>query len=917
MKPLFWLERSILKPNNKGSAFVQALVAVGVVGVMLYFLSPQVIKHRQQVTKTASIITARLALHSMMDFTLFGIKQRWCFSKDWMPEKCGDNMNGVLAHPRSIERMLMKSETVNFLRLAGVTNPEKAPLIRFGETINLKTFSALHPVYKIVSELKGYKTEAIRIDIARDNRGVIPEYGRELYLTVKISLLDGSGKPILVGGSELTTTSKIGVYPREVGSFALLVAGDLHLDKENRSGVPEAKGDAALKQFSSRNDRLRFPGLIFESPVFVNGAVRLPAAPDLESDEKGVDTVYTPVTFKDKIILGEGPVLRRNAEFQPRSAGADSDQFWANIRQFGGFQKGVELDGARDIGLDFLSGFQTSGDTVDPSDLKKCVEYNLSKYDLKSTINSQLRGQILRNTGSKHQYRLGMTDKNRFNPQTGEVDAPNAIRGILNAFNLTKKEAAVAKFTMSFGQSVVVLGEIPDNGTVTLEPKIDLSGLKDTIKRKLADAQFAKERLDQDLRDIENALARANRDLEQAEDNLREARDKKDRDRVARLEDRIEDIKRQIRELNRAKELKNMDLARATEQITTYERQLAAVESKEGIQPKVHITLKYPQDPNNPNSPSTGNASFRDLEVSFENEEMLLDSNGNPLPLNMRLEAYDVSYYKKYSLRPWSNNNVGTLQFSREGTAIKGSQYLGDQYGQWRGELPNENAYKNYDIICKTPENSAFGLSDWGLSFAPNSKFSWSFTDKYEERADLVLDGNNSYKSGSFSKVEFIVKSMARRCIIKNTANFVTGFFTCEKLVIEPRNSALRIIGSFIVTNGIEIDETAYNEGIRWSTIYHPMSTYELRQARVLKGVNGQDCSTIARYPVWHPYPSMLNVANLYRCNSIALRSKADPFRWTSVDPDCGLSSSTGTATTCKNRLVHFYVLEISRESGI
>ncbi|KHD88321.1 MAG: hypothetical protein OM95_09235 [Bdellovibrio sp. ArHS] len=917
MKPLFWLERSILKQNNKGSAFVQALLAVGIVGVMLYFLSPQVIKHRQQVTKTASIITARLALHSMMDFTLFGIKQRWCFSKDWMPEKCGDSMTAVLAHPRSIERMLMKAETVNFLRLAGVANPDKAPLYSFGETISLKSFSALHPVYKIVSELKGYKTEAVRIEITRDSRGIIPEYGRELYLIVKISLLDGVGKPLQVGGSELTTTSKVGVYPREVGSFALLVAGDLHLDKENRSGVPEAKGDAALKQFPSRNDRVKYPGLIFESPVFVNGAVRLPEAPDVETDEKGLDTIYTPVTFKDKLVLGEGPILRQNVEFQPRTAGSSTDQFWANIRQFGGFQKGVELDGTRDLGLDFLSGAQTSGQTVDPSDLKKCVEYNLSKYDLKSTLNSELRGQILQNTGSKHQYRLGLTDKNRFNPQTGEVDSPSVIKGFLNAWNLDKKESAVAKFRMNFGDSVIVTGEIPDNGTVTLEPKIDLSGLKNTIKRNLADAQLAKDRYEQDLREIENALARAKQDLDQAEDQLREARDKKDRDRIARLEDRINDIERQIREIERAKENKKNDIARAEEQVTMYERQLAAVESKQGIQPKVRIAVKYPKDPNNPNTDAVGNASFRDLEVTFENEEMLVDSNGNPLSLNMRLEAYDVSYFKKYSLRPWSSNNVGTLQFNREGGAIKGSQYLTDKDGRYRGDLPTENAYKNYDLICKTPENSAFGLSDWGLSFAPNSRFSWAFTDKYEDRTDIILDGNNSYRSSGYSKVDFIVKSVARRCIIKSTANFVTGFFTCEKLVIEPRSSELRIIGSFIVTNGIEIDDTAYDAGIRWSTIYHPMATYELRQAHVLKGVNGQDCSTIARYPVWHPYPSMLNVANLYRCNSIVLRSKADPFRWTSVDPDCGLSSSTGTATTCKNRLVHFYVLEISRESGI
>ncbi len=119
MKPSVRLvRRHFLFGNRRGSAFLQALVAVGVAGILLYFLSPSVIKHRQQVTKTASIITARLALHSMVDFTLLGIKQRWCFSEDWMPEACAGSSNPttveILSHPRSVERILMKNETVNF-----------------------------------------------------------------------------------------------------------------------------------------------------------------------------------------------------------------------------------------------------------------------------------------------------------------------------------------------------------------------------------------------------------------------------------------------------------------------------------------------------------------------------------------------------------------------------------------------------------------------------------------------------------------------------------------------------------------------------------------------------------------------------------------------------------------------------------
>ena len=94
------------------------------------------------------------------------------------------------------------------------------------------------------------------------------------------------------------------------------------------------------------------------------------------------------------------------------------------------------------------------------------------------------------------------------------------------------------------------------------------------------------------------------------------------------------------------------------------------------------------------------------------------------------------------------------------------------------------------------------------------------------------------------------------------------------------------------------------------------MATFELRQAGILKSSSGQSCDTIARFPVWHPYPSIKKVSDLYKCNALSLRAKADPFRWTSVDPDCGLVPSAN-GTLCKNRLVRYYVLEVARESGI
>jgi len=133
--------------NARGSAFVQALAAIAVVGILLYWLSPRVIKHREQVVKTASIITARLALHSMLDYTLLGIKQRWCFSESWMPESCGKNTTEILSHPRSVERILMKGDTVTFLRTMGLIKAgQNVDLDLIRTTINIQNLTSLNPV---------------------------------------------------------------------------------------------------------------------------------------------------------------------------------------------------------------------------------------------------------------------------------------------------------------------------------------------------------------------------------------------------------------------------------------------------------------------------------------------------------------------------------------------------------------------------------------------------------------------------------------------------------------------------------------------------------------------------------------------------------------------------------------------------
>ncbi|MDG0815884.1 coiled-coil domain-containing protein [Bdellovibrio svalbardensis] len=901
--------------SQQGSAFIQALLAIGVVGIMIYFLAPTVIKNRQQVTKSASIITTRLALHSMLDFTLLGVKQRWCFSDSWMPENCGKSATPttqeILNHPRSIERILMKKETVDFLAAMGYPNAlQLLDNQKISATIPIGNFSTLHPIYKIVSDLKGYRVSAFSVEITRNTQALIPEYGREVYLKVTVKLLDDKGAVINVGSSRLEATSFVGVYPREVGSFALLVANDLHLDVSTNGS--QTAGDSYIKKFTSKNAIKNYAGIVFDSPVYVNGNIILANA----STSHDGDTSYAPVSFNEKVILGDGMIVRKGKEFTPVSAGGESDQFWYNIAEFGGFRKGVDVDGGRDGGLDNLSGKQAST-AVDKTLMQQCIDRTLAMTDLRKTLNSTLRGAITKQSESKFDYRLGLTDGNVFTRQRNEISSPAAnpssgLAGYKYDYRNNEKAGPIAKYKLEFN-GLEVKGSIPENGSITLEPKIDLTDLKRSISKQLSDAQEDRDRLTSDLSRLESQISDAERDVASAESSLEaeEAKTPQDKNRIADLAADLDRANNRLDALKARKANKDKELADAKAKMDDLQNRLVKVEADSKVQPKIKLSVDVP-------NPDNTNPTFKDFHVEFERGDLLVDGMGNPKDISIYLQAFDVSYDRSYPLRPeFLIKTNGYINFKRNGSAFIAYSSVSDSSGNSKGALPPGDINQDLEKLCATQGTSsstAFGGVDWGTSFTGTSRNSWSFTNSFDERTDYTFNGTNASKANGTAT--FVVKSMAKNCIITGDADFVSGFLVCDKLIIKNRSTPLRIIGSVIAVNGLEIDDSAYQAGIRWSTIYHPQATFELRQAGILKAQNNTDCTQINRFPVWHPSPSIVDLSNLYRCNAISLRSKADPFRWTTVDPDCGAVPGV-SSHMCKNRMVRFFVLEVSRDSGI
>lgn len=239
----------------------------------------------------------------------------------------------------------------------------------------------------------------------------------------------------------------------------------------------------------------------------------------------------------------------------------------------------------------------------------------------------------------------------------------------------------------------------------------------------------------------------------------------------------------------------------------------------------------------------------------------------------------------------------------------------------------------NKGLVADDP-TASFKPLTWNQSLTESTKVSWDFatqgaywnTVNANNPATLYTSSEpmTSTKRDFVFPDEptFLVRSILHDCKVPKTVELVTGFYTCQNLIIQPRTKPLRIIGTMIVSNKLKIDVSALENGIYWSNIYHPTAITILQNLPrpVLKPEYGAatNCSTVvASAPIWHPAPALEDIANFYKCSPLSLKAKADPFSWTTVDPDCGLLDSKSNSVTCKNQIRRFNVVELYRRSSL
>lgn len=847
----------------------------------------------------------------------------------------------------------MSTDQEAFIKNAVATGADVGPrdlnnlgLKRISRYIKLSAASASHPLFPVLNSLRQVKgsngapisVDGVSVEIERNESTFLPRSGNEVYLTMRVSLVarKGDSQPIEVGQRRMSLLSLIVIYPRELGSFAVVIANDLYLNRAWNDSV--GKGDVVINKFESRDELMGSQGLIFQSPVFVNRNIHI--APRASDSSK--KPPYSAVTFADRVFLGNGAVMAAGLPFSPSTVGGGDDQFWSDVSTFGGFLKGIENDGGLDRGLEVFKegpGGSLLGRGIASSQdlMKMCIEYSQARASRSSLYLSEMGASRLSAGSNSAQYRLFLSRGNNFIAQSNalRIDKSGWGEGTVKMdSSLISRGMAKVNLRVAVGGRTVDV-QLPSDGKAVVTPEV---GSKETLKdlearKKAADAAY-----DAKVADNADAISALNSlvitknkqiydtqkvlDKELAKPKKRNgtpASKYQDQTVIADLSQKISSLKAEVKDIRERQIPAQEDIAKEAKAA-----QLAATKALDAYRE----ILNNPPEIELVTSTVKSNRGFKspdklDLQVKIKNAENIIDAVGNHVTPEVGVQAYDGTFDgKSHSISSPANLNLlGYLKFSfnTNKTSLEAPNKILRTPTSSDVDLnePTED-YGSLQDQCEKARNASssqsFGGAGWATDFSASTRISWNFagaTSPGQDPGLNVLDIANETRATA----KFRVNSIVSHCIIRANSDFVTGMFACDKLEIQARTTPLRIIGTFIVGSMI-IHPDAIKAGITWSSIYHPQATDELRSAGVLNS-SYRDCAN-PKDPVWHPIPAIQEVSARMTCNTISLRAKADPFQWTTVDPDCGLKpDGTSSNTSCKRRLVRFFVVEQSREGAL
>lgn len=962
--------------NSRGNTTLLALFVVGVVSSGVYFISNKIIVERKISAQLRKDIRANLALRSITDYIKYGIRKGWCFDEKLIPQPPADCVNNF-ENNYSTMRIMMPPSYAKTLENLGREYPTEFPNLagKTAQSLMLKSFerkldlrsltiSQAHPLHRVLTNLGSYLVKGINIKVSRIGNVTLPVNGDEVYVEILAEFTDKNGNPLKTGvevyddDGGLTTNgtqyfrevSRFVSNPREVNTFSLILPGSIYIGKPN---PPEpGHGDLAIPLGNKAS-----PGMVFNSPVFVNENIFI--------NKNG----YTPVTFNDVVVLGNGIIKGANGSAFKIGESLGVKRYWIDTGFFGGFTRGIDSDGKRDAGLSTLNGVSDSV-TLNNDIITQCIniirsQSNPDMTDASRLVAEPIGGGAFDDKLSEFTNRFSFSEiptgaLNLFVPQVignndGGINLDSGNAQYLNKpHNRNSKDESriwysfSPTYNLTSGTKLVMWAYMEwDNNKLKIPLLENTSG--DGHKVTINFSPYSKD----DVDEAKTQLNSVSSTLNSRQVELAELESEKPTNPVSLTAWLLTSDGTKYAELSGSK-FNNKSVAWAQEMKNDVEAEHNQRKNYYDNPGRLEISTIKPN-----NGFSERQNVFRNVNVKIINGKNFRKASdaGNLIggldkttltaePIELfTIEGMDYSAVEGgYSTRPRKFNNQVTndpsenikaddnnvhFNFSIDYTNSDRPLVMSNRGRKYDGQAINLGQYKplnpaiNYQMMINKCFDSAGGTNlD---AFKPASFASADFTEVSQDSWHFASpDPKTTYFNEDIVSNSFDFKIAATRntCKIHPNVTTVTGFFVCRNLEILARSAPLKMIGTFIVTKNMTVDPSAINAGVTWASMHNQQAVNIMKQPNAsgsptLRRANGSNCSGLysGSVPFWHPDPGLNGLADRIRCSSTFLLQGKGPPRWTSIDPDCGRIGDS-TNTQCLKRIRNFNLIQLERVYG-
>lgn len=899
--------------NNRGSTIMMVLGISAVISIAIGFIADRLLVQKKLADDLNSNVSYTVAIQSVTDFAKHALKQKWCFdnpsnSNSSLTPDDANNCAGNYTHPQSLTRLTLPLKFARKLTEYkckyptlinsnfpgwGTTNPptsvcdasanpvitDQAAVMTEARNMLLSSFTvqgtvanmpSSHPLKQILLNAKGKQvvhSVSIKYEVISDIN--LPSAGDEVYVKITTTLYDDSTIPQVIknGAFKASETNTIYVAPRELNYFSLVLRGSLVLGEASTNANSGTDGNGYIPPTSASD-----AGVSFYGPVFINKNLILPSSSSTQSNT----TFYEPVTFGSGYIAQSDGGTTSGYK-SPTALGAHRE--WNDTGLFGGFLKGFENDSASDVGFDSLSGV-SGGSATNNTLVAHCINRIREKNNPSATLSSQFYAQSVNVGGVK-------------SASSGQVIRKFNVAFLKNDNNKLQKRFYPQTVNLAGNVGTAALGDtsglisanvVTQNRTVSMMADIGFSG---------------KQRLNIPLPDQQGGS-----------DGITEISLKSSPSDIAKVTIRVEDFK-----------IGGVSQPHMRSVTITVDDIDKLIDHPGG-------NIKHPIE----------YIKLRAMDNTCVNGSCTTGTTGSG--------TYKDIYLKKFTTWVEDSNTPTVPAIPPTTPAVYGTPSLcSDEgiYNQWSYMQEPQCQQTSAPPLHK----STITLPIPGYSFPSSSEDIGTLDNQCQSAGSTNLSSFNAtateqyYTDHSFQGWEFVnapdpstgqypnitftvfnstnpvSAAMYNQCIVPNTVFRVVGNFTCRRLVIQARSSALQMIGTFIVVDKLHIDQSAMANGVSFMSVHNPIAVNILKDAMVLKTSDGSSCDTLPT-PHWHPDPGIQTLSNRISCSPLSTLKNGSPekfpFRWTSVSADCVRYPDATSDTLCMKKIRNYFYKDLERQ---